>query len=88
MSQRPLDDLPGFVTALAIGLVGVGLIGLVGSIAAGVLAAPVPWLASRLVQGIGLGLGLVCVGYELRWFMNLAKQAPAPETDGRPQDFR
>lgn len=78
MSKRPIDDLPGFVTALALGTVGMGLIGLVGSIAAGVLAAPVPWLESRLVQGVGLGLGLFCLGYELRWFMNLARPDDGP----------
>jgi hypothetical protein len=74
MSQRPIDDPVGFATALAMGLIGMALISLAASIAGGILAAPAPWLDQPLVQGLCVGVGMICVGWELRWFMNLAKR--------------
>jgi hypothetical protein len=74
MSQTPMDDPVGFATALAMGLVGAALICLAASIAGGVLAAPVAWLESPNVQGVLIGVGVLCVGWEMRWFMNLAKR--------------
>jgi hypothetical protein len=56
------------------GLIGAALICLAASVAGGVLAAPVVWLESPSVQGIFIGIGVVCVGWEIRWFMNLAKR--------------
>jgi hypothetical protein len=56
------------------GLVGAALICLAACIAGGVLAAPVVWLESPSVQGIFIGVGVLCVAWEMRWFMKLAKR--------------
>ena len=72
--ERPIDDPVGFAIAMTAALVGAALICLVGSILGGVIAAPFPWLEIPSVQGLLIGLGIACIGWEIRWFMNLAKR--------------
>jgi hypothetical protein len=69
-----MDDPVGFATALVMSFLGTAIISLAACIAGGVLVAPAPWMASPSVQGIAIGVGVLCIGWHFYWFMKLAKR--------------